>query len=118
VGGRRRVGNAAKPQSFGNRSQLKTWLVGILNHKVIDILRQRSREVSLAADEGDGSEELEALVFKAEGHFMNEPSDWGGPEQELNSRQFFAVLHRQAAARHGARVPHARLARTAERGDL
>ena len=26
----------SKPQSFGNRSQLKTWLVGILKHKVID----------------------------------------------------------------------------------
>ena len=24
----------SKPQSFGNRSQLKTWLVGILKHKV------------------------------------------------------------------------------------
>jgi DNA-directed RNA polymerase specialized sigma24 family protein len=27
----------SKPQSFANRSQLKTWLVGILKHKVIDI---------------------------------------------------------------------------------
>jgi RNA polymerase sigma-70 factor (ECF subfamily) len=26
----------AKPQAFGNRSQLKTWLVGILKHKIID----------------------------------------------------------------------------------
>ena len=82
----------SKPQSFGNRSQLKTWLVGILKHKVIDILRQRQREVSLATDDGDGSEELEALHFKADGHYMNEPADWGDPEQELNSRQFFEVL--------------------------
>jgi RNA polymerase sigma-70 factor (TIGR02943 family) len=82
----------SKPHSFGNRSQLKTWLVGILKHKVIDILRQRQREVSLATDDGDGSDELDALAFKADGHFMNEPSDWGDPEQELNSRQFFAVL--------------------------
>src|SRR2546430_6542140 len=82
----------SKPQSFGNRSQLKTWLVGILKHKVIDILRQRRREVSLASDDGDGSEELEALAFKADGHFMEQPADWGDPEQELNSRQFFAVL--------------------------
>jgi RNA polymerase sigma-70 factor (ECF subfamily) len=81
-----------KPHSFGNRSQLKTWLVGILKHKVIDILRQRQREVSLATDDGDGSEELEALAFKADGHFVNEPADWGDPEQELNSRQFFAIL--------------------------
>jgi RNA polymerase sigma-70 factor (ECF subfamily) len=81
----------AKPQSFGNRSQLKTWLVGILKHKIIDILRQRQREVALV-DEGDGTDELEALTFKADGHFMNEPADWGDPEQELSSRQFFEVL--------------------------
>jgi RNA polymerase sigma-70 factor (ECF subfamily) len=82
----------SKPQSFGNRSQLKTWLVGILKHKVIDILRQRQREVCLADDESDGSEELEALMFQADGHFAARPADWGDPEQELSSRQFFAVL--------------------------
>jgi RNA polymerase sigma-70 factor (TIGR02943 family) len=81
-----------KPQSFGNKSQLKTWLVGILKHKVIDILRQRQREVCLQTDEGDGSEELEALMFKSDGHFASRPADWGDPEQELNSRQFFTVL--------------------------
>lgn len=83
----------SKPQSFGNRSQFKTWLIGILKHKVIDILRQRSREVELDSDDGaDGHEELDALVFKADGHFAQTPADWGNPEQELNSRQFFAVL--------------------------
>lgn len=82
----------AKPQSFANRSQLKTWLVGILKHKVVDILRQRSREVHLDEDGGDGGEELDALVFKADGHFASQPADWGDPEQELRSRQFFAVL--------------------------
>jgi RNA polymerase sigma-70 factor (TIGR02943 family) len=69
----------SKPQSFDSRSQLKTWLVGILKHKVIDILRQRQREVSLDQDEGDG-------------HFVAQPADWGNPEQELSSRQFFTVL--------------------------
>lgn len=82
----------SKPQSFGNRSQLKTWLVGILKHKVIDILRQRKREVTLDVDDGDGGEELEALAFKADGHYAQAPADWGDPEQELRTRQFFAVL--------------------------
>jgi RNA polymerase sigma-70 factor (ECF subfamily) len=82
----------AKPQSFANRSQLKTWLVGILKHKVIDVLRQRKREVPLDAEPGDGGEELDALVFKADGHFASTPADWGDPEQELRSRQFFQVL--------------------------
>ncbi|RYX88698.1 MAG: sigma-70 family RNA polymerase sigma factor [Comamonadaceae bacterium] len=83
----------SKPQSFGNRSQLKTWLVGILKHKVIDLLRQRRREVSLDDEpEGSGSDGLDALVFTQDGHFAAIPSDWGNPEQELDSRQFFAVL--------------------------
>jgi RNA polymerase sigma-70 factor (TIGR02943 family) len=82
----------AKPQSFGNRSQLKTWLVGILKHKVVDILRQRQREVALGDDDSDGSEELEALAFKADGHFVQQPADWGDPEQELSTREFLAVL--------------------------
>ena len=83
----------AKPQAFESRSQLKTWLVGILKHKVIDQLRAHSREVSLTSDdEGDGSQELDALMFKPDGHFQQQPSDWGNPEQDLRSQQFFRIL--------------------------
>lgn len=82
----------SKPQSFSNRSQLKTWLVGILKHKIIDVLRQHRREVCLQQDEDDGGDEPDALIFKADGHFAVRPVDWGDPEQELNSRQFFEVL--------------------------
>jgi RNA polymerase sigma-70 factor (TIGR02943 family) len=82
----------SKPQSFGNRSQLRTWLVGILKHKVIDSIRQRRREVQLIEDDDHGGAELDALVFKADGHFAQQPADWGNPEQDLASRQFFAVL--------------------------
>ena len=83
----------SKPQSFGNRSQLKTWLVGILKHKVLDILRQRQREVSIDANEdSDGSDELDALTFQNNGHFAAPPASWGNPEQDLNSQQFFRVL--------------------------
>jgi RNA polymerase sigma-70 factor (ECF subfamily) len=82
----------AKPQSFARRSQLRTWLVGILKHKVVDILRERRREVTLDTDDSDVNEELEALAFRGDGHYAQQPADWGDPEQELNSRQFFLVL--------------------------
>ena len=82
-----------KPQAFESKSQLKTWLVGILKHKVIDQLRSRSREVQLdASDDGDGSDELDALMFQGDGHFTSQPSDWGNPEQDLRSQQFFKIL--------------------------
>lgn len=83
----------SKPLAFEHKSQLKTWLVGILKHKVIDQLRARSREVALdSGEEGDGSDELDALMFKTDGHFQNSPAEWGNPEQELRSQQFFKTL--------------------------
>lgn len=83
----------AKPQAFEARSQLKTWLVGILKHKIIDALRHHQREVCVSPlSEDDSSDPLEHMAFKADGHFAEQPADWGNPEQDLNSRQFFAIL--------------------------
>ncbi len=81
-----------KPQSFGNRSQLKTWLVGILKHKILDLMRARKREVCLPDDPDGSGDELDALMFQADGHFATPPADWGDPENALRSRQFFEVL--------------------------
>lgn len=83
----------SKPQAFGNRSQLKTWLVGILKHKVIDLIRSNAREVA-APDPGvdEEGDALDKLAFKADGHFASPPSDWGDPHQTLQQRQFFQVL--------------------------
>jgi RNA polymerase sigma-70 factor (ECF subfamily) len=88
------VAALAKPQSFGQRSQLKTWLIGILKHKVIDIFRHNARTVVLETDSdmAHANDALDALVFKTNGHFAQAPSDWGNPEQDLQSQQFFAVL--------------------------
>ena len=83
----------AKPQAFGNRSQLKTWLVGILKHKVIDALRHHSREISTSPlSDDDASDPMDYVAYKADGHFQETPADWGNPEQEISSRQFFEVL--------------------------
>lgn len=83
----------SKPQAFEARSQLKTWLVGILKHKIIDSMRRRQREVTLdSGSDDDNADPLEHMAFKADGHFAEQPAEWGNPEQELNSRQFFAIL--------------------------
>lgn len=82
-----------KPQAFEQRAQLKTWLVGILKHKVVDALRHHSREVCVSTGSGDEqADPLEDMAFKADGHHAEAPAEWGNPEQDLNSRQFFAVL--------------------------
>ncbi len=82
----------AKPRAFESRSQLKTWLIGILKHKVIDMLRLHGREVSASGDEDDSTDPLDYIGFKADGHFANMPAEWGNPEQDLSSSQFLAVM--------------------------
>jgi len=79
-----------KPQSFGGLSQLKTWLVGILKHKVVDQLRRHHREATVLVD--DDGVDLDELLFAPDGHFRETPQDWGNPELSLGQRQFFEVL--------------------------
>lgn len=87
------VAALAKPQAFDSRSQLKTWLVGILKHKVVDALRLHGREIGgLGSLDDDQSDPLDYMEFKPDGHFSEAPADWGNPEQEVSNQQFFRVL--------------------------
>ncbi len=80
-----------RPQAFQGGSALKTWLVGILKHKLIDQLRRHSREATVL-DRDDG-EDVDALLFDASGHWRELPADWGDqPEALLGQQQFLAVL--------------------------
>jgi RNA polymerase sigma-70 factor (ECF subfamily) len=80
----------AKPQAFAGQSQLKTWLVGILKHKLIDQIRRHGREVSATTDE-DG-EDIDTLLFNDGGMWREAPAEWGDPAATLGQRQFFEVL--------------------------
>lgn len=83
----------AKPQAFANRSQLKTWLVGILKHKVIDAIRHHRREVcGLDTSDDDQTDPMDYIAFQADGHFSETPAEWGNPEDYASSRQFFEIL--------------------------
>lgn len=79
-----------KPQSFGGQSHLKTWLVGILKHKVIDQLRRHAREATVLTHEDDA--DLDDDLFNSTGHWRDAPADWGDPEHHFRQRQFFDVL--------------------------
>ncbi len=75
---------------FNGKSQFKTWVVGILKHKVLDQLRLRQREAQYDTD--DDGEVLDDLVFAPDGHFRNFPQTWDTPADALQQRQFFEVL--------------------------
>ena len=78
-----------KPQTFQGQSQLKTWLIGILKHKLVDQIRRNSREMSLTAEDG---EDLDEELFRPDGHWRDPPQDWGNPEHALRQADFMRVL--------------------------
>lgn len=80
---------------FAGQSSVRTWLVGILKHKIIDLIRKRSREQPLdSADDETDIEDFQDAVYAEDGHFREKPSDWGNPESALSQRKFFEVLER------------------------
>jgi len=72
--------------SFAGRSNLRTWLTGILKHKIIDAIRRLSRE-STTMD----LEDLDAL-FAEDGHWVDPPAAWSDPDASLEQKRFFAAL--------------------------
>lgn len=80
-----------KPQAFGGQSQLKTWLIGILKHKLVDQIRKNSRELSTTTG-SDDDEDLDDLLFSGNGHWREAQHDWGNPEDALRQMDFMKVL--------------------------
>lgn len=78
---------------FSGRSSERTWLTGILKHKIVDIVRRDRRETST---EGLGEAEDPygefAACFDASGHWAARLAEWGRPEQSLESKQFWRTL--------------------------
>jgi RNA polymerase sigma-70 factor (ECF subfamily) len=73
---------------FEGKSTAKTWLTGILKHKIIDLLRRRSREQPLAVGDDESESEVMDALFQRDGHWQQPPSDWGNPARALEDKRF------------------------------
>lgn len=85
------------PERFAGQSSLKTYVIGILKHKIIDLLRASQREVSLSSSEADDARsdaEMADALFTTDGHFRpgQQPTDWGDPEATFARNEFFDIL--------------------------
>jgi RNA polymerase sigma-70 factor, ECF subfamily len=84
--------------SYGGRSTERTWLTGILKHKIIDHYRKNSKNVQFTDDDND---------LSATEHFFERPDAWDGhwviklrpvdpeqsPEQVLERDEFWDVMN-------------------------
>lgn len=84
--------------TFEGQSSERTWLIGILKHKIIDHFRRCSREITCLQDcEMLASEQEDSFRAAGEwiGHWKPEaaPSEWNaGPEALLEQRDFWEVF--------------------------
>ena len=76
--------------SFNEQSSIKTWLLGIMKHKVMDYFRhQYNKTESLAAY--DDAADLSAEQFDGHGHWKENIEHWKTPEKTLHDEQFWKI---------------------------
>jgi RNA polymerase sigma-70 factor, ECF subfamily len=77
---------------FSGNSSVKTWLTGILKHKIIDHHRRQAREQPLTEDDERSEAEAVDALFKTDGHWNTRPGNWGDPDQALENKKFLEAL--------------------------
>jgi RNA polymerase sigma-70 factor (ECF subfamily) len=83
------------PERFSGRSSLRTWLTGILKHKIIDVFRKQAREQTVDNSGGSESdEEFADLHFNKQDtdHWHSFPTSWGNPERSLEDKRFWEAF--------------------------
>ena len=82
---------AIKNPNFAEQSSPRTWLTGILKHKIIDMMRKSVREVSASDLMSDADGNVDDF-FDDAGHWVDKPQTWEMPENALEQKQFLSVL--------------------------
>ena len=80
-----------RPHNYGGRSSVRTWLVAILKHKIIDQLRANEREAALAI-ECNADAGLEHLQFALHGGHCDGVDTQVSPEHLLSAKQFIEIV--------------------------
>jgi len=78
--------------TFAGRAQMRTWVVGILKHKVVDQIRRHTRECQV--ESFDEEAEFGALGDALPNDALEAVADWGDPQERLSRRQFMAQFDR------------------------
>src|SRR5213595_1009034 len=97
---------------FAGQSTVRSWLCGILKHKICDYYRKRGREISFTDLEFLNDECAEKFVPEGYWVHMNGPREWKPePDEVMHRDEFWKTMRR-----HG--IHDARDGRSREQGDL
>jgi RNA polymerase sigma-70 factor (ECF subfamily) len=88
---------------YAGRSSVKTWLTGILKHKITDLFRKQSREAPVPAAPGGEDEREFADEFFDQAdtdHWHAFPPAWQDPERSFEQTRFWEVFERWRLSVH------------------
>lgn len=77
-------------EKFRGEAAERTWLLGILKHKVMDYYRQSGREL-LVEDENE-TDALFMAFFERNGSWREQPAAWHSPDSDLEREEFWIML--------------------------
>lgn len=80
-------------ENFAGQASERTWLIGILKHKIIDYFRKTAKEPNQEYDDGLAGV-AEEEFFDERGNWQHDVSSWSKPDKSLEQTQFFEVLQR------------------------
>lgn len=84
---------AIKSQNFQGESSSKTWLTGILKHKIIDLQRKNIREQPVSdLIDLDAADTSMDDFFNQSGHWLERPQSMNMPHDSLEQQQFLGIL--------------------------
>ncbi len=79
-------------EKFAGASSERTWLTGILKHKIVDTIRIQAREITApSGSDAEDPSDWEAL-FDQSGHWLETVRDWGDPSSELEKSRIRQAL--------------------------
>jgi RNA polymerase sigma-70 factor (ECF subfamily) len=84
---------AIKKNSYQGESAVRTWLTGILKHKIIDLQRKQIREQPVSdIIDLDNSDTSMDDFFDQSGHWLDRPQTLNMPDGSLEQKQFLTIL--------------------------
>ncbi len=84
------LGAIQSQDSYRRQSSVRTWLIGIMKHKIIDFLRKTSRERPM--NDVDVAELADAN-FDKHGNWQTDVKQWSNPELALQESQFWRIFY-------------------------
>lgn len=82
---------AVKSANFAEQSAPRTWLTGILKHKIVDTMRKSQRETAVSDILADQDANMDDF-FDEKGRWAEPVQTWDVPHEALEQKQFLRVM--------------------------